>query len=151
MVSCMLHPKRTQGTALCIFTLGANDRHLSPAASNTFIKNRTDFSLLSSGSSQLVIAPPIHTQFTPIFRPSSILPSFRWNSSRSKLTGYTHIMHDGISQLPSLLFCHCPGYVALHLLQLDVFTNLHFSRNERYLLTKCHSYVSIHVSIHFIK
>jgi hypothetical protein len=53
-------------------------------------------------------------------------------------------MHDGMSQLSNLLFCHCPGYVALHLLNLDLVMNLHFSRNKPYLLTKCCSYVSIH-------
>ena len=140
----MLHPKRTQGIVLCIFTLEAIDRRLSPVASNTYIKSKTDFSLLSSGSSLLVTTLPIHTLSTLVFRPSYILPSFRWNSSRSKLTEYTHIMHDGMSRLPSLLFCHCPGYVALHKLHLNLIMNLHFSRNELHLLTKCCSYVSIH-------
>src|ERR1700736_1337071 len=109
MVSYTLHPKRTQGTASFNSILKVTDLHSSLAVSNTYIKTKTDFSLLSNGNSLLVTLSLIHTRFIPSSQPSYILLSFQQNSSGSRLIGYIRIVRDGISQIPSLLYYHFHG------------------------------------------
>src|SRR6202011_557804 len=109
MVSYTLHPKRTQGTASFNSILKVTDLHSSLAVSNTYIKTKTDLSLLSNGNSLLVTLSLIHMRFILISQPSYILLSFQQNSSGSRLIGYIRIVCDGISQIPSLLYYHFHG------------------------------------------